>query len=86
MSRKQTRRLGRFDAHDAKGKQYTVVVTQEFTESTTNDGTEWIPGFKTLQTADGSHVNVRDGKLFMLGLAGEVPLEPDDPGEWKRFA
>ena len=64
------RLTGQFKASAATGETYTVHEYQEFIESRTQGGVDWIPGMKELRLNDGSRVNYIDENTFEIVQTG----------------
>jgi hypothetical protein len=71
---RQTREIQRFKARDQGGQGYEVVIYQEFLEHRSMDSefSDWIPGLKSIELADGSPINFIDQDSFLIVATGQV--------------
>lgn len=77
---KETKHIGTFRAHDADGKEYRILVFQDFIIARSRAGTSRVPGMKSLKSADGDRVNfIEKGKYEIVTVFGMLPVTSDDP-------
>ena len=71
MSRKEVREVDRFEASDSSGFLYTIIVYQEFSHTSTFQGTMETSGGMSMKTADGQDVYFIDDDTFEIGAGGK---------------
>ena len=69
--KKTIQQTGEFTARDDTGREYTIVILQEF-----NDG---VPGMRSYRTDSGRAVNRKAKGEFEIVGHPNVPITPDDP-------
>ena len=77
------KQIGSFIAKDSNGKTYHINKFTEFTESQSSSGLTVLPGFSSLKTENGIHVEyVGKGHYKIYGIppiSQDVELTSDDP-------
>jgi hypothetical protein len=64
--------IDRFLAIDDDNNQYTVVILQNYIETSTRDGVSHAPGMKKAITSNGLTLNTTDGKIFEIVQTGTI--------------
>jgi len=64
--------IDRFLASDDDNNQYTVVILQDYIDTSTRAGISHMPGMKKAVTSDGLSLNTTDGKTFEIVQTGTI--------------
>ena len=68
--------MGEYVCKGDDGRSYSVVDFQEFTDASTKDGEDWLPGRRWLELPSGSRLIPVDNDTFRIRETGVLVVKP----------